>query len=56
MERLTPLQILRMHNIETFDDPRSTEQIVTDLIAAGRISLSAEIEVLLPKNTVYLEQ
>lgn len=49
MERLTPSQILQRHNIETGDDPRSTEQILTDLVATGRISLSTEIEVVTPK-------
>lgn len=52
MEKLTPSQILQMNNIETFDDPRSTEQILIDLIATGRISLSTEIEVVTSKSTL----
>ena len=42
MKELTPGEILQMHGIETFDDPRSTQQIVGDLIDRGVIKLAID--------------
>lgn len=48
-----PGKILQNHGIEVgIDDPRTSEQILAHFVAAGHISLSAEIEVVTPESTV----